>query len=60
MTAVAQRPKARTRPQAAAPRPTAAPTAPARTSASLLAAFITHGRLPRSFSQHLGAGRWPS
>lgn len=43
MTAVAQRPKARTRPPAAAPRPTAAPTAPARTSASLLAAFISMG-----------------
>jgi hypothetical protein len=43
MSTVAQRPKARTQPPSAAPRPAAAPTAPTRTPASLLAAFISMG-----------------
>ncbi|WP_353177630.1 hypothetical protein [Delftia acidovorans] len=45
MTAIAQRPKARTQPPAAAPRPTAAPTEPTRTPASLAAAFISMGSM---------------
>lgn len=43
MTAIAQRPKARAQQRPAASRPAAAPTAPTRTPASLLAAFTSMG-----------------
>jgi hypothetical protein len=53
MTAVAQRPKTRTQPPAAALRSSAAPVDPARTPASLAAAFINMGSM-----LEISASRW--